>query len=201
MEAERWKNDHGDVTLKVTYPLDIDSVVFDVGGYHGDWTHEINKRHHCLIHLFEPVAEFYEVCRKRFNSTQNIICHNMGLWSRDLSVPFRANGDSSSVYANDPDCIISLCDIVGFMAMHQITHVDLMSLNCEGGEYHILDRLLETHQIECFEHIQIQFHMLFTDAAGTRDNLRHRLRRTHREVWCYPFVWESWQRLSDVPTQ
>jgi hypothetical protein len=45
-----------------------------------------------------------------------------------------------------------------------------------------------------FRFIQVQFHDFVPDAKALRTALRERLRQTHMESWCYPFVWESWER-------
>ena len=36
-QVERWFADDGDNTLRLNYPLDENSVVFDVGAYKGAW--------------------------------------------------------------------------------------------------------------------------------------------------------------------
>lgn len=191
--AERWNADHGDSTLKVTYPLTPASTVFDVGGYYGDWAHAINAKYGCYVHLFEPVEKFYNSCRERFAGNGKIVCHNFGLWSHETRMPFRISGDASSVYGSHPNTEIQLYDIA--QVVRRFPHVDLLSLNCEGGEYPALERLLDMGLIERFVHIQVQFHCVFLDALGTRDRIRQRLTLTHEESWCYPLVWESWKRM------
>ena len=54
----RWKADQGDQVLRLNYHLRPDSVVMDLGGYRGDWAHEIHSRYRCRVHVFEPVLSF-----------------------------------------------------------------------------------------------------------------------------------------------
>src|SRR5262245_42140527 len=51
---------NGDMTLRMTYDLSPDSVVLDLGGYHGAWAVEIMARYCCHIHIFEPCPQFME---------------------------------------------------------------------------------------------------------------------------------------------
>lgn len=190
----RWQAARGDETLKLDFPLTPESIVFDVGGYHGNWTDSIWRKYDCHIWLFEPVPEFYQACKFRFRNLPKIHCLPFGLWNRDLVAPFRIDEDSSSVYGNHPAHEVQLYDIVSFMAARMIPHVDLMALNCEGAEYHILTRLLDADMIDSFDHLLIQFHEVVPMAAKIRSDIRLRLARTHEESWCYPFVWESWRK-------
>ena len=72
--------------------------------------------------------------------------------------------------------------------------VDLMAINCEGSEYNILNRLIFSGKIKSIRHILVQFHAFVHDAEARRDALQKELSNTHRQRWCYPFVWEAWSR-------
>ena len=53
VEIARWFKDKGDKTLRLNYPaLNKDSIVFDLGGYFGDYAYEINKKYGCKVYLF-----------------------------------------------------------------------------------------------------------------------------------------------------
>jgi len=45
------------------------------------------------------------------------------------------------------------------------------------------------------DRLQVQFHLFAPEMNGLRDRVTRQLQRSHRQVWCYPFVWEEWQRL------
>ncbi len=70
--------------------------------------------------------------------------------------------------------------------------VALLKINIEGGEYDLLERLLETGLVGQFQHLQVQFHRFVPDAEKRRDFIRTGLAHSHEERWCYPWVWESW---------
>ena len=54
----RWNADRGDDTLRLDYPLAEQDIVFDVGGYHGDWAATMHDRYGCHIHVFEPLPQY-----------------------------------------------------------------------------------------------------------------------------------------------
>ena len=72
--------------------------------------------------------------------------------------------------------------------------VDFMVLNAEGSEYNILSRLLTTCQIRQVKILKVQFHDFYPDAENLRNAIREQLRETHTEIFCCPFVWETWRR-------
>lgn len=69
-----------------------------------------------------------------------------------------------------------------------------MKVNIEGGEYELLDRLIDTHLVELFSNIQVQFHPIAPTSALAVQRLRIELMKTHRPTYQYDFVWENWTR-------
>ena len=77
-EHRLWLAAEGDRRLRLDYALDADSVVFDVGGYKGDFAAQIRARHGCRVHLFEPMARFHRHCSERFAADPFVVCHPFG---------------------------------------------------------------------------------------------------------------------------
>jgi aryl-alcohol dehydrogenase-like predicted oxidoreductase len=75
-----------------------------------------------------------------------------------------------------------------------LEEVDLLKLNIEGGEYDVLDRLAESHWLPRIRQVSVQFHEWLPHAHLRRQRNRRALARTHVERWCYPWVWEFWER-------
>jgi hypothetical protein len=67
-------------------------------------------------------------------------------------------------------------------------------LNIEGGEYEFLMALINSKLIRKIKFLQIQFHNFFVNATKERKKIRSQLFKTHDEMWCYDFVWESWKK-------
>jgi len=76
---KKWVNDNGDKTLRLNYNLSKNSLVFDLGGYRGNWANDIYKKYECKIFIFEPVSFFYKNIKKRFEFTNKIKVFNFGI--------------------------------------------------------------------------------------------------------------------------
>ena len=197
LEVKRWLCDRGDETLRLTYPLDKNSIVWDVGGFHGDFAASIHEKYGAIVHVFEPLAKYHEYCETRFQTVPTIFCHPYGLSDRDGSFQIAEDGDASSFLRSDSSqmhiaTVRSIDDIHAELGCDEIS---LMKVNIEGGEYQLLEKMLSSDLVKNIEYIQIQFHDFVPDAKERRDAIRHSLSKTHVCEWCYEFVWESWRRV------
>lgn len=196
LQIDRWFNDRGDETLRLIYPLTSDSIVFDLGGYHGDFAAAVNSRYGCKVYVFEPVPEFYKRCVDRFRGNSKIICFNFGLSSADgmLDIGLAENSSSfSSPHARGLMLKVRVRSIVECIRELGLARIDLMKINIEGGEFDILPAIIKSGDIDKVKHLQIQFHNFVDHAVEQRDTIRSALDYTHVEMWNYSFVWESWK--------
>ena len=76
----------------------------------------------------------------------------------------------------------------------EINKIALIKINIEGGEYKLLDRLIETNLIEKIENIQVQFHDIEPDSSLKMEKIQEKLRKTHEPTYQYKFVWENWRK-------
>jgi hypothetical protein len=67
-----------------------------------------------------------------------------------------------------------------------------MKINIEGGEYDLLDHLIETGWIRRIRDVQIQFHDFVSGATQRMHHIQAALKNTHHTTYQYPFVWENW---------
>lgn len=202
--TQAWIRDQGDRTLRLDYDLDTDSVVFDLGGYEGQWASDIQARYACTLHVFEPVPEFAERIANRFRANSRVTVHRFGLAERTGSAALTLSADATSLYGSAPrgsggglrgeSRTIELVRAADFFRDHRIAGVDLMKINIEGGEYDLLDHLIAAGLVDRIRNIQVQFHDFVPDARGRMESLQDRLRPTHEPTWQYPFVWENWRR-------
>ena len=68
-----------------------------------------------------------------------------------------------------------------------------MKINIEGGEYDLLEHLIETGFVKNIFDLQIQFHDFIPNARGRMENIQKKLKKTHKLSYQYEFVWESWK--------
>ena len=71
-----------------------------------------------------------------------------------------------------------------------------MKINIEGGEYELLDRLLDTGLINIIDNLQVQFHDHVDGAIGRMQRIQSRLGTKFNLTYQVPFVWENWHRVS-----
>lgn len=176
----------------ISYPLTADSTVLDIGGCRGTWAKSIADKYDPYIFIFEPIREFYETCLFRFKDNPKVKIFNYGVSDTNGRVILSKNGVHTSEFKPLSDQEeVEVRDVTEILPFNK---VDLMSLNVEGGEYKILQRLITSGKIQNIEHLQIQFHDFFPEAKAERDKLRAELGKTHKEKFCFPFIWESWKR-------
>ena len=194
-----WFSLKGDETLRLDYPLDSSSVVFDVGGYEGDFAAAIHERYGCTVHVFEPVEAFFEILRKRFVGNDRVIIHPFGLGGRTETVTMNLEANSSS-HVKDGDTsdgtikaeIVSFSD---FIQREGIQKVDLMKVNIEGAEFDLLDHMIVKGNMPMIGNLQVQFHRFVPNAPSRRHGLRSSLRLTHELTYEFYFVWENWRLI------
>ena len=193
----KWVRDDGDRTLRLNYSLTPNSVVFDVGGYKGDFAEAIHDRYGCTVYVFEPARNFFEICKRRFAHNPRVKCFNFGLSDADGEFSLSEEDDGSSLVKKNTDATsekVKTRSVVDVYHELRVVNVDLLKLNIEGGEYFVLPYLYEHNLVSNFNHIQVQFHSFIPNAVEMRDRIRIQLSETHSVTWEYPFVWESWSR-------
>ena len=197
-EFRKWFSIGGDETYRLNYALQSTSVVFDLGGYEGDFAHLISSKFGCEIHLYEPVERFHQRCVERFSGNQNIHCHRYGLSNVDGLFDISAADNSSSLIAVNQGKGCETVEVKRFAdecARLKIIEIDLIKINVEGSEFLLLPHIIESGVINRINNIQVQFHDFFPDAYAERLRIHRMLKRSHKLDWCFPFVWESWSRL------
>lgn len=191
---EIWNLVEGDYTLRLDYDLNEDSVVFDIGGYNGDFSEKIIKKYNPNIFCFEPIREFYNEIAKK--NIEKIGAYNFGLGGSTRKDKIFLLDDASSIfdYSDDSENIeIDIVDIYDFIKDNNIKRINLMKINVEGCEYEILNRLISTGLISIIDNIQVQFHNFVEDSKSLKDKISRDLIKTHRLTYQYEFIWENWK--------
>jgi FkbM family methyltransferase len=194
-----WYADGGDDRFRFDYDLDERSLVVDLGGYEGQWASDLYARQRCRIAIFEPVARFARNIEARFRKNKDITVFACGLGASSRTETIYVHGASSSTHKKQAQSEqIELVDVQQWFEEHGIESVQLMKINIEGGEYELLERLVETGLIAKIDDIQVQFHNFTADAAARMERLQRAMRATHTPTYQYRFVWENWRRNRTV---
>lgn len=184
----------------VTYPLTEDSTVLDVGGYRGTWSQDIIDRYNPHVYIFEPIKEFFSTCQFRFRDNPKVKVFNFGLGGKNSRATLKKQGMNTSAVREEmpKDCVFGdpvpeEVEVRDITEVFPFDKVDLVSLNCEGAEYEVLQRLIDTDLIGRINHLQIQFHDFFPDAKALRGKIREELSERFTEQFNHDFVWEGWK--------
>ena len=190
-----WWADGGDEAFRFNYELDENSVVLDLGGYDGQWAGELFSRYGCRIFVFEPVAAFAEKIRAKFEKNDKIEVLQYGLGASTRKETLHINANASSIYGNSGDVEeIRIIDARDWLKERKMQRIHLAKLNIEGGEYELLERLIDAGLIGLIENIQVQFHDVAADSRLRMRRIQSRLQATHQPTYQYEFVWENWAR-------
>ena len=194
----RWRNH--------TY-LNRDSTVIDVGGNSGGLSDRLlyfyKPRRYIIM---EPIEKYYKVLKRKYAKRKNVLTLNFGLGKEDRTDMVKiigSYGEGTSrfkAYGVTSNFTVPLRQVNAskfFIGIGVgVFDVDLITINCEGCEFDVLDALLDFTLVEHFRHIQVSYHHL--EGAGNTYRrwceYQELLSRSHRVVYQYPFFWESWTR-------
>ncbi len=189
-----WKKGHGERS-RYLYDLNENSIVFDLGGYKGQWASDIFSQYVPNIYIFEPVKKYAQDITDRFLHNKKIKVFAFGLSNKEATEDIWIAGDRSSTYTlKGTKETIEFKSAKNFFATEKITTIDLMKINIEGGEYDLLEHLLETGLVKNIQNIQVQFHDFVPNAEKRMIAIQEKLKKTHHTTYQYPFVWENWKK-------
>jgi FkbM family methyltransferase len=188
-----WREQNGDYTYRINYPLTNNSIVVDLGARHGDWSGLIRRKYSPKIYCFEVVSEFCNQLKKLNYNTFCVAVSDkkekvkLGIVQSEASLFFKESTfESESIPANEIFEIINE------------EYIDLIKINVEGAEYPILKNLIETNSIIKIKNIQVQFHLFNDEENSDYELIFKELSKTHKLTWRFPFVWENWELKNEI---
>ncbi|OWF40878.1 uncharacterized protein LOC110463234 [Mizuhopecten yessoensis] len=182
------------------------SLMIDVGGNVGEDAEYFIQRYNPKSYvILEPLKLLYRNLVKKFENRRNIVTYNFGLAKKNdvFMVSIEGNdGDATSPFmaTTDGTCSLKVVNTTVFLTTLGVGcyDVDLLTINCEGCEYDVLESLLATSLINSFKHIQFATHTKLAslvDPVNRYCRIQELLQRTHRISYSYKFNWETWTRL------
>lgn len=197
-EVRRWFDDGGDINLRFNYDLNQNSVVLDLGGYHGTFAENIYNKFNCNVYVFEPYEPFFDIINQKFKDNEKVRVFNYGIYDKTLDVKFNVIGDGSSIvnFAEEKlnDQNFDIVKVKSFKDVYEdlnIDVIDLLKVNVEGSEYEILQHIFEEGYTRKIKNFQVQFH----DTPNSEQlllKIRKEWSNTHKQDWNYEWVWENW---------
>lgn len=190
-----FKRAHGKVTPAKFENIKASSIVFDLGGYEGQWAADMRARYDCTVHIFEPHPKFSAKLAERFSSDPKVHCHSFAIGGVDGTLQLSDDKDASSAFVLDGNHVTG--DVRNVRSVWKKLALDQIAatkINIEGGEYDILPALIKSGLIANFDQLVVQFHNYRKGDMTQRDEIRKSLTKTHVCDWNYDFVWEKWTR-------
>jgi len=152
-------------SLRYDYDIGYGDVVLDIGSHKGVFSREFRSKG-------ASVVEFD--------------IHTQLAWLYDGELNIGGSGERATYLQEGKNypCV----DVLRFLD----TRVALCKINIEGGEYDLMDYILESGLQKNVENFQIQFHKV-GDFEGRYERMAENLTKTHSISWRQPFVWENWR--------
>ena len=144
-------------------------VIVDIGGYIGDFSMYCAK--YCKparVIVYEPTLENYNVLLEnvRRNGFQDLVeAVNKAVGRRGelvLNVQKLSEDEfhvSAYWYEGCEKRVVQSISLPELYEAHQLRHVDLLKIDCEGGEYDILPTVPD-HVLACTRNIVFEFHVV-----------------------------------------
>lgn len=194
-EWRKYNKNKGD--RKTDYNLNSSSVVVEIGSYDGLWAKKIIEKFGCKVIIFEPVIEYCKSIEKNLlHHLNKFQVYPFGLSNKETEMTFFLQEQGTSSIKRNPDAkeiTVQLEDIVQVFNKMKISKIDLVKINIEGGEYDLLEHIINFKLVEKFENILVQFHKI--DGIEDRlKNIRNNLKNTHKLSWQYEWVFESYKK-------
>lgn len=168
---KQWQEENMEL-IRYAYDLVPKDAVLDIGSYQREWGKEINNRYGCYVEYFDALD-------------------NRAAWLYDGTLEMGGAYYYTSAFAKDKPYKYGCVDIVPYLQKE----IRLVKINIEGGEYQLLDYIIEKGLIGNIAELQVQFHLIEgADSEKEYNLLAKRLSMTHKLTWRYPFVWENWAR-------
>ena len=192
----KFRAENGQAKLRHYEDLPAGAVVLDIGGFRGEWCDIVLRQQpDCTIHIMEPHPIFAQTLREKYQSDDRVFVHEFGLGMATGTLQLSDEGDASSAIAEHSRSFQApIVPVASFFKEHNLQEVALAKVNIEGGEYDLLPALIDAGLMPRIARLQVQFHLFEPKLQQARDAILAGLAKSHKQAWCYTFVWEEWQR-------
>lgn len=189
-----WIKTNGDNTLALDWPIDEDSVIWDIGGFTGSWSLRMAKKHNPIIHFFEPMT--WAINRAGVDlQNYKVTLHNIALWIHGGEMSLGGFGtDGASLlkpeYKDQRDVLV--CDVEE--AMHRFGPVDVCLMNIEGGEFVLIPYMIGLDLMKHIKYFWAQFHLFVPGVGRKLPAIQKMLSLTHDLLWDCGSTAMAWKR-------
>ena len=189
----------------IRHPFNIDLVeigqveeplLIDIGAFDGNFATKFRSRYEdSKLVLIEPVGRFSDQIPSELRNCSTVIIQK-GLTKdgRQLQLSVSDADTSSYKLSKGETLVVDTLSISELQKMMSDQNIDLLQINCEGGEYEIIPEIIDTGFISQITNLNLQFHYLAPLNVLRHKLIRRKLRKTHKLLWSTYFIWERWER-------
>lgn len=190
--AQFWRD--GGNKLLYDLPVTTGSLIIDAGGYHGDWSAQMISRYGCKSEIFEPVPKFFNYLNNIFEKNTMVKVHKAALGGRNRKTEFSLLDNGTSEHCGTIGTLNFQAEVIDVARIfsEEGARVACFKLNIEGGEYEVLERMIEIDTLAACDSLLIQFHRQPDGYESRYNRIISALNKTHVQIWCYEMVWEKW---------
>lgn len=175
---KQWQDQNMEV-LRYGYDLQSGDKCLDIGSYRREWADEMIKRYGVNVECFDALDQ-------------------KAAWIFTGKIAMGGNYLYTSMYAEEKPNEYACVDIADYLQ----EEIRVLKCNIEGGEFVLLNYIIDKGLMNNIVDLQVQFHLIEgRDSKKEYADLEKRLRQTHELSWRYPFCWESWQRRREYQQQ
>jgi FkbM family methyltransferase len=196
---------HTKTPIRSLRRLSGDSWFVDIGAFEGECAQAIYDEFQCNVVCFEPSARaVYHLLGRFYGKTKvSVIAAGVSDRTEKVHLLHKANADGHSLFeelAGDASLgfeEVQTIDLVEYLDRAGIKKVDLMKINCEGCEWKLLTRLIDSGRISSVVQLVIQWHGSVC-APTVWNETWARLSRTH-DRFRHHRAWELWTLKGALP--
>lgn len=122
------------------FEVEKGEVVLDIGASAGPFVQTILKNEPKQIHCFEPEPELFETLKKNVGMHSNVILNSLAIGPNDDEFLTTGLYDPNETEMNmKPPSSVRCVSFKTYIEQNNISQIDFMKLDCEGGEYDIFN--------------------------------------------------------------
>lgn len=195
-QRKYWEDSGIEENLRYQDNLEPGDIVFDLGAFEGEFTDKIYKEG-VNYYLFDTNPEMIKILKDKFLDKANVHIFGFGLGDANISgestqsiLPWAKAGASFKETESSDLIIKKFSDFIDEM---NITKIDLLKSNIEGGEFSLFKHMHDINFIKNIKSIQVQPHDFNNHATRDLLEMHEILHKTHNLEKSYPFVWDFWK--------
>jgi len=176
--------------------------IVEIGGNRGDDIDEFLKKHEeAVIFTFEPTPHFFGLLKSKYQDNPHVNVSNEGASDTSGEAEFIMDGFGSSGLQNTINGehvkvqLSDVDDILTRVSQRIGSPPDVLSINCEGCEYAVMQRLIDKGWLGKIPFIQLSWHTpnQVNDRVAKRCNIEKALRQSHDRIYSAKYGWTGWK--------